>query len=258
VPNDDQERAQRPKNKGALPGDAGHDRPAEPRAPFFLAVFQSAWRGSRIFRVYPGRDELLFIDVGPIVVFIDVDMARRIDTTHWAIKAAGALKAGVVTCVGGSFVVVAVLLRLLIRAALDNPSQAVDLLTGIAAVAVLAVVMLIVAVTSSVRRIVKRVAQLDALTEKGLRAEVGLDKWSFRASADDLSDVSIDPVSTSAVLGAREGGPAARLSFTHYPTGKWKLNLVRSKDTKAAVRAFRQLLGPGELTVNIKTKVEDD
>jgi hypothetical protein len=134
--------------------------PAGARPSFFLAVFQS-WKGSRVFRVYPNPHGLLFIDAGPMVVFIDVETARRIKPGHWAIKAAGALKVGLVASVGGVFLVAAVLFRFAIRMAWDNPSQAVDFLTGIAMFLVFTVVLFILAVTSSVRSITKRVAHLD-------------------------------------------------------------------------------------------------
>jgi NhaP-type Na+/H+ or K+/H+ antiporter len=201
--------------------------------------------------VYPGPDSLLFLFAGPMVVFIDVETARRIDPTNWAIKAANMLKTGVVAAAGGFLVLAVVLFRVVLRIALDNPSMAWDLLTMLVVIGVGTVVFAIVVVGSSVRWITKRVAHLDALTEEELRAEAARDKRSFQATAGDLSDVRIDPLTRSGVLGAAEGGPAARLSFRHRPTGRWKLNLVTLKDTKAAARAFRQLLGRDQVAVNV-------
>jgi hypothetical protein len=247
MPNEDSGKAKRP-NKGPPPHDAGH---AAAGLKFFLAVFQSGLRGSRIYRVYPVPDGLLFIFAGPLVVFIDVEMARRIDPTHWAVKAAGALKTGAVAAVSGALIVAAVVLRLVFHAARNDPSAAADLLTGAVVIAVLAIAFAIFVVTTSVRRITTRVEYLDALTEDGLRAEAARDKWSFRVTARDVSDVCIDPLEKRGVLGARPGGTAAQLSFTHGPTGKWKLNLVTPKDTRAAIRAFRRLLGPGKVEVTV-------
>jgi len=74
--------------------------------------------------------------------------------------------------------------------------------------------------------------------------------YSFWAAADDIGSVSIDPV------GAKEakGQAAALLSFSHKPTGKWKLELVATKDAKEAVRAFAGMLGEGRVDVNIRLK----
>jgi hypothetical protein len=253
MPHENPGEAPRP-NTNSPPREPG--RPAGDRPKFFLAVFQSGFRGSRIYRVYPGPEGLLFLYAGPLVVWIDVEMARRIDPTHWAVKAAGALRTGAVAAVGGALIIAAVVLRLVLRAARDDPSAAADILTGAVVITVLGVVFAIVAVTVSVRRVTTRVAYLDALTEDELRAEAARDKWSFRVTARNVSDVCIDPLDKSNVLGARPGGPVARLAFTHDPTGKWKLNLVRAKDIKAAVRAFRRLLGPGKVEVTVPLEGE--
>jgi hypothetical protein len=243
-------------SKGLQPGDGGPDRPIGTAPKFFLAVFQSSLRGSRIYRVYRARDSLLFVFVGPLVVFIDVETARRIDPTHWAIRAAGALKSGLVASVGGLIIVAAVLLRVVIRTGRHDPSLAWDLVTLLAATAVFAAVLIILAVTVSVRRITTRVAYLDALTEDELYEEAERNKLSFRATATDLSDMSLDRLEASGVLGARQGGTVTRLSFTHRGTGTWKLNLVKSKDAKTAIRALRRLLPVGALAANFPVDEE--
>jgi hypothetical protein len=74
--------------------------------------------------------------------------------------------------------------------------------------------------------------------------------YSFWAAAADIGAVSIDPVD---VKGSK-GKAAALLSFTHEPTGKWKLELVAPKDTKAALGAFHQLLGQANVAVNMRLK----
>lgn len=257
VPDQERGKTRRP-NPGAQPRDADPERlagpPAATGAKFFLAVSQSSLQGSRIYRVYPTPDRLLFLFAGPMVVFIDVETARRIDATNWAIKAANMLRTGAVAAAGGFLVLAVVLFRVVLRIALDNPSMAWDLVTMLVVIGVAAVAFTIVAVASTVRLITKRVAHLDALTEDGLRGEAAADKRSFQATAGELSDVRIDPLGASGVLGAREGGPAARLSFVHRPTGRWKLNLVTARDTKAAVRAFRQLLGKDQVEVNVSLR----
>jgi hypothetical protein len=228
-----------------------HGQPSRTGPRFFLAIFQSGLRGSRIYRVYSDPAGLLFLFAGPLVVWMNVEMARRMDTTHWAVKAAGALRTGLVACVAGAILVAAVLLRLVLRAARDDPSVAGDIVTLTVVICVLVIAFAIVAVTVTVRTLTKRVEYLDGLTEEGLRQEAARDKRSFRVTADDVYDVSIDPLESANVLGARRGETAARLTFTHETTGKWKLNLVTAKDTRAAVRAFRGLLGRGKVEVTV-------
>jgi hypothetical protein len=251
----DRERSKaRPPTGGPQPGAADPAAPPGTRAKFFLAVFQSSVQGSRVYRVYPTPDSLLFLFAGPMVVFINIETARRTDSTNWVVKAANMLRTGAVAAAGGFLVLLVVLARVVVRIALDDPSMAWDLVTMLVVIGVGSIAFLIVAVASSVRLITKRAAHLDALTEEGLREEVVKDKRNFRATAAELSDVRLDPLTKSGVLGAAEGARAARLSFTHKPTGRWKLNLVTSRDTKAAVRAFRQLLGRDQVAVNVSVR----
>jgi hypothetical protein len=105
--------------------------------------------------------------------------------------------------------------------------------------------------TASIRIFARRVGYLDSLAEGQIRAEAERGTlYSFRAAAGDVGDVSIDPVGAKGAAGKA----AARLSFTHQPTGKWKMELVTLKDTKIAVRAFRQLLGEDKVAVNMRLK----
>ena len=92
---------------------------------------------------------------------------------------------------------------------------------------------------------------VDSLAEKQIREEAERGEWfSFWAAASDIGDASIDPVEAK---GAK-AKPAALLSFTHAPTGKWKLELVAPKDTKAAVRVLKELLGEDSVQVNVRVK----
>jgi hypothetical protein len=127
MPNDEPRKPRGPR-KARQPHDAGGGGPAGGAADFFLAVYQSGLRGSRIYRVYPRPDGLLFLCAGPMVVFIDVETARRIDPTHWAIKAAGALKTGLVAGAGAALAAGVLVLRIVMRLAWNDLSQAGDLL----------------------------------------------------------------------------------------------------------------------------------
>jgi hypothetical protein len=97
------------------------------------------------------------------------------------------------------------------------------------------------------------VAVLDAMSAEQLRAEAESEKRSYRATADNVRDVSIDPYDRAA--GSRTGS-AALLSFRHDPTGMWKLSLLKLKDARAAARAFRKLLGKESVEVNVSLKKE--
>jgi hypothetical protein len=240
--------------KGGRPG-RGAPAPEPGSGPkFFLAVYQSGLRGSRIYRVYPGADDLLFLCAGPIVVFMDVETARKVDPTHWAIKAASALGTGLVAAAGGLLVLAVVLLRLLLPTARNDPTQTANLLALLGVVAACTLVFLVVALGASVRKLTKRVEQLDSLKEDQLHKEVARDSWNFRVTAGDVSDVRIDPLEQRGVLGASKDRKAARLSFRHASTGTWKLNLVRPRDTRAAVRAFCHLLGRNKVAVNVSVE----
>src|SRR5436309_3087450 len=59
--------------------------------PFFLGV-NLGWGRSLVYRVYLDRGELLFLDVAPYNVFVDVQAARRAGGSHWAAKAVGSMK----------------------------------------------------------------------------------------------------------------------------------------------------------------------
>jgi hypothetical protein len=237
----------------AQPGDAEAGRPDTAPAPkFFLAVHRSKLGASRIYRVYPQTDGLSFLNVGPPHPWIDLETARRVDRTHWAVRASQAIRKGLALAVAGGSAAAGVLGLVLLKAAFRDAPRVLDLLLFVLTAVGIAVPLVLLLVTASIRVFTGRVAFLDSRTDEQIREEAERGQWfCFRATAGDLSGVSIDPAEAA---GSAKGKASARLSFTHKPTGKWNLELVAPKDTKAAVRALVQLLGPENLAVNVPLK----
>lgn len=89
--------------------------------------------------------------------------------------------------------------------------------------------------------VAERAEVLDPMTIEQLRAEVESDEASFRVTLDN-SDVSIDEPANNLWKGDESKlGIEGRLRFSHRPTGKWNLQLIRREDVKEAVRAFRRV-----------------
>jgi hypothetical protein len=221
---------------------------SETTSKFFLAVFESSLTGSRIYRAYMEPDGISFVFAGPLMVFIDPEVARGKEHGDWKTKAAEALKGGVVA-VGGVLVLVAIIiLRMAARLALnDRAADATDMIVLPLIIFIAVVVMVVVATTTAVRRLTNRLKQLEAMSPEELREQAESEKQSFRVTAENTSDVRIDPPARK--TGQRN--PAVRLSIRHEPTGKWKLNLLSVKDVRRAARAFRQILGKDGVEVNV-------
>ncbi|MFL5340748.1 MAG: hypothetical protein ACJ8F7_11405 [Gemmataceae bacterium] len=231
------------------------DRPESgPRGPeFFLAVFQNGVRESRIYRGYPDADGLSFVYAGPAILFLDPEVARGTGTGDWKVKAADALKSGLVKAGVAGLLFLGIIIVIAGRLALRDHHNATDLIGMFLMFATVMAVAVVVALTSAVRRVTRRVAVLDAMTAGQIRAEAESEKQSFRATADSLHNVRIDPYEEA------DGGKpdfAARMSFRHDPTGKWRLILVTRKDARAAARALLKLLGKDGVEVNIPLKKE--
>jgi len=252
VPNEEGPKP-RPSGK-ARPGDTGTARPDTAGAPgFFLAVYRSTLGASRIYRVYPDGGGLSFVGLGPPHPWIDLESARKLDTTHWAVRTSQVVRKGVALAIAGGSAAAGVLAFALLRAALKDTSKVLDLVVFLLTAVGIFVPLGLVLLTGSIRLFTGRVARVDALTDKQIRTEAEGGEWfSFRVAARDIGDVCIGPVETKGV----PGQAAALLSFTHKPKTKWKLELVAAKDTKAAVRAFRQLLGADSVEVNVCLKTE--
>jgi hypothetical protein len=200
---------------------AAAEEAAEPdgRPAYFLTAFEGAVSTAKLFRVYPDGESLLFIHAGPF----HRSMALGDRGRERAVKSV--MRAGSQHGPGGSEI------------------------AGVAAGIFLAVDW--VTAKKLAHDVAKRAEVLDAMTVEQLRAEADANKPSFRVTAGNVSDVVIEePPNTFWSGDQSKLGIVGFLRFTHRPTGKWKLQLLTRKDTRAAVRAFRKLLGKDNVEVS--------
>jgi hypothetical protein len=224
------------------------DLPAdEPAAKFFLAVYQSNWSEARLYRCYPDPTGVSFLYTGPAIAFLDPEVARG-GKKGTKTRAADALRTGAKRFAAGAAVVglllAAIALRLVLRGKAD-PGDFVGLLVMLG-VMVPTVFLGMMVVT--LRKIVRRTAELDVMSPDERAEEAARDKKSFRVTADNTGGARIGPDDT---VGGRRLKAAALLSFRHDPTGKWKLSLPAKKDAKAAAKALSRLLGREAVEVTI-------
>src|SRR5262245_8830722 len=101
------------RSKATEPGEA--DAPGK----FFLAVFESGLRESRVFRAYPEADGISFVYAGPVMPLIDPEVARGKGHGDWKTKAAQTLKTGFLAGAGVAALAFGILIviagRLVIR-----------------------------------------------------------------------------------------------------------------------------------------------
>ncbi len=214
--------------------------PAAPASalPFFLAVSQG-WSKSLVYRVYIDQGALLLLDVAPYNVFLDLEVARRADGSHWGVKVVQSLK----TWLLGSIAVIGSILGVLglaiARAGFQKPNEALQLISFLIMIAAFVIPGLILLATWSMRVLVRRTQALDALDTAGIREESAKGGDKYRLAPGELSQVRIAP--------PKSPGPAIRhraeATFKH-PSGGWKLLLFADQDVKQAIAAFRRLLGP--------------
>jgi hypothetical protein len=203
--------------------------------PFFLAVSQG-WGRSLVYRVYLDRGELLFLDVAPYNVLVDVQAAGRAGGSHWAAKAVGSMKVWVGTLVTAGVSTLALLGLAIARAALGSPGNALQLVLFLAGIAGVVIPLLIVLALWSFRALVVRARALDAMTPEQLRraARRGGDRYVITSAG--LSDVRFQAPSQ------RGGRVVCELTFKHDLSGRWKL-LLAHKDLRPAFDAFHTLVG---------------
>jgi hypothetical protein len=205
--------------------------------PFFLAVSQG-WAKSLLYRVYVDRDALLLLDVGPYNVMLDPEVARRADGSHWGVKTVQSLKTSVLSLIALVGGVLGLLGIGIARAGFQNPQQALQLVSFLVTIAAFAIPGIILLLTWSLRVVVLRTQQLDALSADGVRQECATGGDKYRLAPGELSDVR--------VASPKNPGEATRqlaeVTFKH-PSGSWKLLLMSSLDVKVAIPALRRLLG---------------
>ena len=105
-------------------------------------------------------------------------------------------------------------------------------------VAAFAIPFLILLATWTMRILVRRSQELDALSADDLRQECAKGGDKYRFAPGELSSVRIAPPINP--------GPAikhlAEATFKH-PSGSWQLLLFARQDVQQAIAAFRRLLG---------------
>ena len=105
-------------------------------------------------------------------------------------------------------------------------------------VAAFAIPFLILLATWTMRILVRRSQELDALSADGVRQECAKGGDKYRFTPGELSSVCVKPPKNP-------GGTTsqlAELTFKH-PSGNWKLLLFAPQDVKLAISTFRRLLG---------------
>jgi hypothetical protein len=220
---------------------AGDETPAG-ATPFFVAQF----RGNKacFYRVYCDDGALLFVNAGPYLISVDAETARGSDRRPWQVRAAKQLVIGLAAGAVAAVVGIAVVARAIARNPNPNPEAAGSILYGVVGVVALLAGGYTLAVPLVLWRITRRVAELDALSLRGLREQAEMDERSFRVTPDSISAVKLSHLK----LDGPEVG--ALLTFKHKPTGSWKIETTTTRDTVDAVRAFQGLLGPPAVSVD--------
>jgi hypothetical protein len=216
----------RAKEPDSTPEPAGADSSKEPEEAGGPAYFVVAHQGEftlspKFFRVYPDGDGLLLIHAGPF----NWNMVGQLQGE--AIRGMAARTAGA-------------------------HGAEVGLGLGLLASAANAL-----ASMADAKALKKRAEVLDPMDIEELRNEIEADKHSFRVTAEDTSDVRIEPSSTKLWANKNvERQIIGRVKFIHKPTGKWSLLLLTKADARAAIRAFRKVFGKEQVDVTLRLKKE--
>jgi hypothetical protein len=204
--------------------------------PFFLAVSHGLMK-SLVYRVYVDRDALLLLDVCPYNVMIDVELARHADGSHWAVKTVQSLRSWVLASAGTFGVALGVLGLAIARNAFRQPNEALQLTSFLVTIAAIAIPVLILFATWTMRVLVRRSRQLDSLRPDELRLECANGGDKHRLMAGELSEVKIAPPKNSSPAIRHQ----AEVTFKH-PSGQWRWLLLARQDVQLAIAAFRRLL----------------
>ena len=225
-----------PAAKPAAPAAATTPQPTS-SLPFFLAVSQG-WSRSLVYRVYVDRDALLLLDVGPYNVMVDLEVCRKADGSHWMVKTVQALKTWVVGIGGVVLAVIGMLGVGLARAGREKPIEVLQIISLLLMLAAVLIPGLIILATWSMRVLVRRAQQLDALTADQIRQQATEGKDKYRLTPGELSNSQVFP--------PKNPGPAikhkAEATFKH-PSGSWRLLIFAPQDVQLACSTFRRMLG---------------
>src|SRR3954447_13360852 len=105
------------------------------------------------------------------------------------------------------------------------------------------------------KQLAQRAAVLDRMTLAELRAEAGVDRFSFRVTADTTPKARIEPPPRDDYAETRTAHlVTGRVKFAHATAGKWELMLLSPAEAKMAMRAFRRALGDENVEVTLRLK----
>src|SRR5262249_51742225 len=148
--------------------------------------YRSTLGASRIYRVYPDADGLSFLGLGPPHPWIDLESARKSDSTHWAVRTSRLVRKGVAIGIAGGSAVAGVLALALLKAAFKDAPKVLDIVLFVLTAAGVFVPLALLLLAASIRLFTGRVAYLDSLTGERIQEEAGRKKlYSFRAATDD-------------------------------------------------------------------------
>jgi hypothetical protein len=206
------------------------DPPPKPKGPVEKAVmsehalaFETGTAGGvTVYRITRIEDELYFVEAGPYFQGLDSNEAASLGAANGA--NAGGNEGGLIgATVGG-----------ILAGSLAGAVAALDEHKKIKAE--------------------KRWAHLARLTPHQIKAEVYACQTSFRATRDQLTDVSFDPVSKLKDAMRPAGECKGVLRFTHARYGKRKMYFYNLWEVKKAVYSFVETLPPLAVTVNLPIK----
>jgi hypothetical protein len=227
-------------------GNLGNTKDALPGAtPFFIACYRGS--SARFFRVYFTPVELLFLHAGQYFAIIDAETPRGSDERHWLLRS---VKLVFVALAGGSVAAgigVAALFRAAARNAGKNPEGVRDIFLWVLGIIAFCAVMVVVCVPVLLWQYARRCHQLDALRLSELREQSETDAKNFRATPESVADLEITPLVGDAAV---PGQIACAISFKHARTGRWKIEMLTTRDTRDAIQAVLAIWGPGLVLID--------
>jgi hypothetical protein len=217
----------------------------------FLAAYTSMAR-SMVYRGYAFPEAVLLLEFATFNIFTGVEIAREGKSKHWAVNLLDGVRGVTGALIGlAAFTVVAVVLRLLVRAAAKDAQNAADMVGGLIFFAGLAIFMFLLAVFAATFQARRRARQIDQMTNDELRAEAESKKWNVVLTRGQVKKVTVDPPPNND-LGKKF---AAELRF-ETAAGKWKFLLPTKRDVKALVKGLRTVLGQDRVGVGAEVEIE--
>lgn len=219
--------------------------------PFFVSRYQGS--NSRFFRTYHAAGELLFVYAGEYFVLIDPESIRGTDQRHWLLRSLKMVYFGLGAIAIGGGVALAAIMRGVARNVHKNPEAAGDIVFIVLGVIAFLAAMAIVGIPLTLWGITKRCRALDGMSLGDLRNESELHSKSLRATPETVSEINVTFLDLDqGLLSSRETG--CSISFKHATRGKWSIDAITSRDTRAAVQALYAVWGRDQVFVDEKLR----